>query len=170
MSVPVRRFLTQALALPFRAYLAVGDGSQRVVDELLQTSRRLVSRYLPINSESPTGAWGERCAWRFLRRRGVKLLDSNFRRRGGEIDLIGWHRYRLVFFEIKTYLAGSRSWGFERLDAGKRQRIESLAALYLPQFRAGGLGWRFDAVTVAYERGRFGQRVIRDIRWIEHAF
>jgi len=150
--------------------LTICDAIDRYFDSWLGIYRQVLARYARLDVEIPTGRWGENCAGRYLQRRGIVILDRNFQRRGGEIDLVGRHRQRVVFFEVKTFRVGSRSWGLERIDAGKSQRIENLAAVYLAGDRVGGQGWRFDAVVVQYRRGRFGQRVIGRIRWIQAIF
>ena len=48
-----------------------------------------------------TGTRKEELAADFLTRRGVKILERNFRCRQGEIDLIGMDGQYLVFVEVK---------------------------------------------------------------------
>lgn len=48
-----------------------------------------------------TGTRKEEAGGDFLTRRGVKILERNFRCRQGEIDLIGMDGQYLVFVEVK---------------------------------------------------------------------
>ena len=50
-----------------------------------------------------TGEIGERIAYEFLVDNGYKILSKNYRRKYGEIDIIGRTRDGIiVFFEVKT--------------------------------------------------------------------
>src|SRR5260370_10287438 len=51
-----------------------------------------------------TGVRGETYAYWFLRRKGYVMIARNFTYRGikGEIDLVGYDGYTLVFVEVKT--------------------------------------------------------------------
>ena len=73
------------------------------------------------------GNYGEEQACRFLKKQGVRILARNFRVRGGEIDLIGFHKSELIFFEVKT--RSGESWGTPReaIDEKKMDRIEIAA-------------------------------------------
>src|SRR5918994_5816775 len=55
-----------------------------------------------------SGAWGEDLALRYLTRRGFNLVERNYRKRRGEIDLILRYEETLVFVEVKL----RRSTGF----------------------------------------------------------
>ena len=48
------------------------------------------------------GAKGEDVAEGFLIKRGWHILSRNFRESGGELDIIGYKRGILVYFEVKT--------------------------------------------------------------------
>ncbi|MBI2327492.1 YraN family protein [Candidatus Curtissbacteria bacterium] len=48
------------------------------------------------------GKHGEDLAVEFLKRRGYKIIDRNFRIRGGEIDIVALEKSTLVFIEVKT--------------------------------------------------------------------
>ena len=128
--------------------------------------RRFLASFLAIRAELPGGRWGERVAVRFLRRRGLQILERNYHGRYAEIDIIGLERERLIFVEVKTHHRLSRSWGLDRIDVGKTRRIEKLASHYLAIQPDRVQGWRFDAVVVVYDRGRFGQRRVCSTRWI----
>ena len=48
------------------------------------------------------GAWGERTAEAYLTGGGIIVIDRNWRRRGGEIDLVAMDGETVVFCEVKT--------------------------------------------------------------------
>ena len=48
------------------------------------------------------GRYGENLAVEFLTKRGYKIIERNFRIRGGEIDIIAQDGNTLVYVEVKT--------------------------------------------------------------------
>jgi putative endonuclease len=80
------------------------------------------------------GALGERLAAEHLDRRGWKILASNARVAGGEIDLVALDRDTLVFVEVKTTRRCGRTAGTEplaRLLPRQRTRLRRLAGAWL---------------------------------------
>ena len=49
-----------------------------------------------------TGILGEKLAQDFLKKRGYRIIDTNYRCAEGEIDIIAKHRDYLVFVEVRT--------------------------------------------------------------------
>lgn len=84
------------------------------------------------------GNYGEEQACRFLKKQGVRILTRNFGVRGGEIDLIGYHKGVLLFFEVKT--RSGDSWGTPReaIDAKKMDRISVAADRFCKQYCKNG--------------------------------
>jgi putative endonuclease len=95
-----------------------------------------------------TGILGEKLARDFLRKRGYRILEANYRCPRGEIDLIARHKDFLVFVEVRT--KRSRDFGTpeESITPAKRERLITVASHYqqthnnLPQL------WRIDVVAV----------------------
>ena len=48
------------------------------------------------------GKYGEDLACHFLQKQGYKILERNFRIRGGEIDIVALDGKSLVYVEVKT--------------------------------------------------------------------
>ena len=96
-----------------------------------------------------TGLCGEKTASEWLTsRKGMKLLESRFRTKAGEIDLIMLDGETVVFVEVKTRLRSPSGSGLMTVDRKKQYRISRAAMLYLLK-----KGWtnrpvRFDAVEV----------------------
>ena len=77
------------------------------------------------------GAGFEKSAETYLRRRGLKTLERNYRCRRGEIDLVMTHGDYLVFVEVR-YRA-SREFGdpLETITPRKQRRIIAAATHFL---------------------------------------
>lgn len=101
----------------------------------------------------PLGPWGEKQAERYLKQRGFKLLERNFRCRSGEIDLIMHDQERtLVFVEVKTRAHEA----FEPVESvitqAKKTRMIRAARYFLATHQIQDRPLRFDVVCVIGEK------------------
>jgi len=112
-----------------------------------------------------TGIRGEELAQDFLKKRGYRILETNYRCPEGEIDIVARHKDTLVFVEVRT--KSSRGFGLpeESVTPTKKERLRAAAARYqqthdgLPQL------WRIDFVAVELDRNG----VLTRIELIENA-
>ncbi|HJA94428.1 MAG TPA: YraN family protein [Candidatus Eisenbergiella merdipullorum] len=103
----------------------------------------------------------EAAAALFLEKKGVHILERNFRCRQGEIDLIGREGEYLVFFEVKYRKDGFSGLPEEAVGYAKQKRICRAAKYYLYRKHLGeSVPVRFDVVAVCAER----------INWYQNAF
>jgi putative endonuclease len=94
-------------------------------------------------------------AARFLRRRGYRIIQRNWRCAAGEIDLVCADGPTLVFVEVKSRSAGGLVSPEAGLDQRKRGRLERLALQYVSaRGLEGVVDWRFDVVSVVVGRWR----------------
>ena len=110
------------------------------------------------------GNRGEAAVARYLRQKGYTLLESQWRCRFGELDLVARDRRgTLCIVEVKLRGVGSIALPREFVDSRKQQRLRSAAELYLA---SGGLDApvRFDVAEVYDEGGSLR------IEYIENAF
>lgn len=98
------------------------------------------------------GAWGEYAARAYLERVGYRTVETNFRTRFGEIDIIASRGEYIVFVEVKTRKSDQFAAAREFVTPAKQQRIMATAALWLRQ-HPSGLQPRFDVVEVYGEEG-----------------
>ena len=104
------------------------------------------------------GAAAESAAADFLAGRGLRVVERNFRVRGGEIDLICADGGTTVFVEVRY--RGRRDFGGAgaSITAEKRRRLTLAAHHWLA--RHGERDCRFDCVLMDGER----------IEWVKNAF
>jgi len=93
------------------------------------------------------GRIAESGAERFLEQQGVRVIDRNFRRRFGEIDLVAREGDVLVFVEVRKRSHRAFADGAESIDRRKRQRLLRTAEAYLQQQRWRG-PVRFDVIVL----------------------
>lgn len=93
------------------------------------------------------GRQAESGAERFLEQHGLRVIERNFRRRFGEIDLILRENDVLVFVEVRKRSHRAFADGAESIDARKRQRLLRTAEAYLQNRRWRG-PVRFDVIVL----------------------
>jgi putative endonuclease len=106
------------------------------------------------------GAAKERLACAFLQRHGLHLVDSNYRCRRGEIDLVMREGAVLVFVEVRFRASDRFGTPAETVGVRKQRRLLAAASHYLQEQRINA-PCRFDVLAVGD-----GDR----IDWIRDAF
>ncbi len=97
------------------------------------------------------GKLGEDAVAAELTRRGHTIIERNYRKPCGEIDIISRSGRFIVFTEVKTRKLNSMVSGVEAVDLRKRTRIVRTADLYLGEFETG-LQPRYDIAEVTITR------------------
>ena len=113
-----------------------------------------------------SGRRAEELAAEFLRAAGCEILQRNYRRRLGELDIVARAAGVLVIAEVRT--RASNAWGgaAASVDRRKQQRITRAASQLLQQRpELASLPVRFDVLVVS---DPYGQSPA--IEWIRHAF
>lgn len=97
---------------------------------------------------NPTARLGEDLACEFLIKKGYKILERNFRKGYGEIDIIALDKNVLVFIEVKT--RSSRKFGtpFEQIAPYKVRALERTALFYKKLHPQLPDSLRIDAIAV----------------------
>jgi len=113
------------------------------------------------------GAAGEAAVASWYERRGLEVLDRNWRCSEGELDLVV-NRPRavgardcVVFCEVKTRTGARHGIGAEAVDHRKRRRLRQLASVWLAAHPASGpRDVRFDVASVDWDGRGFAISVI----------
>lgn len=108
-----------------------------------------------------TGEEWERQAAEYLTRQGMRIVETNFRCRQGEIDLVGYHGEYLVFVEVKYRSTDRQGTALEAVDYRKQRRICRVADYYRYLHKIGmNVSVRYDVVAI--QNG--------EICWVQNAF
>lgn len=140
------------------------DGAFDEVLWLLRRSLRLLTRGARGAPES-SGDWGERRACRYLRHRGLEIIERNYRVSSGEIDIVARERETLVFVEVKTTSTLSRVPGGRRLSREKVRRLRRAVEAHLRERALPADRWRLDGIVIEYAPREHGRRTLVAIRW-----
>jgi putative endonuclease len=100
------------------------------------------------------GIEGERLAETYLTREGFAILERNYRKRCGEIDLIVEKDGILVFVEVKRSRFQGESHPELRVGYQKKLRLARTALRYLAENQPATEECRFDIITIKEQRGR----------------
>lgn len=110
---------------------------------------------------SRLGDAAESLAADFLQRRGLIILERNYRCRFGEIDLVARSGELLVFVEVRARSSEAFGGAAGSITATKRRRLVATARHYIATHRVDR-ACRFDVVLV---RGAKQQ-----VEWLTDAF
>jgi len=94
------------------------------------------------------GDYGERLAAAELERRGLEVLDRNWRCREGEIDIVARHRGSLVVCEVKTRRGDRYGSALEAITPVKAARLHRLGRAWCVAHAWKPATVRVDVVTV----------------------
>ena len=112
-------------------------------------------------NQRKVGSQYEILAAEYLTENGMKVVETNFRNRQGEIDIIGYHKGYLVFTEVKyrkTQVAGHP---VEAVTWAKQRKICMVADFYRYRHRISDqMPIRYDVIAILKD----------NIEWYQNAF
>jgi putative endonuclease len=110
--------------------------------------------HLPTNNKS-VGNQGEEIAANYLTARGYRILERNFRCKGGEVDIIARDPgdKSLAFIEVKA--RRSLTYGVPQLAVTpfKQRQISKAALTWLSKNRLHDTNARFDVIAILLHTG-----------------
>lgn len=108
---------------------------------------------IPQQSKQRVGVIGEDLASQYLTKHGFTILERNFQKRYGEIDIIAKEKETLVFVEVKTRKGSAYGSGEESITPWKVKQLVQTAHYYrmlhpnLPQ------SMRIDVIVIILTSG-----------------
>jgi len=99
------------------------------------------------------GKEGESKAVDFLKKKGYKIIETNYRKRTGEIDIIAFDPAygEYVFIEVKTRRNLKFGYPEESVDKKKMQKIIETAKTWLMDKNIDDPEWRIDIISIEWE-------------------
>lgn len=105
-----------------------------------------------MKNTSEIGKHGENVACEYLVSKKYKIIERNFQRPWGEIDIVARDRRGvLVFVEVKTMRENPALKPEDNLTKSKLKKLQKTALLYTgtnPKHLWGSVGWRIDLVAI----------------------
>jgi putative endonuclease len=116
------------------------------------------------NQQDNVGNQAERIAAEYLQKQGLKLLETNYRCRFGEIDLVMQDCKTLVFVEVRLRSSNTFGGAAYSINSSKQKKLVITAEHYLQQHNAASkLACRFDAILM-------DKTSAENVQWIQNAF
>jgi putative endonuclease len=100
-----------------------------------------------MNNSVQKGREGEKLAQDFLRNNGYQILDTNWRYRHKEIDIIAIKDHEIVFVEVKARKNTVFGRPEEAVDYQKQQHLIAAAEAYVID-KDISLNARFDVISI----------------------
>jgi putative endonuclease len=94
------------------------------------------------------GQQAEQLAAVHLERRGYRVIDRNYRYRGGELDMVARDGETLVFVEVRARRSAACGAPFETVGREKQRRVARAAEHWLVTHGLTRAFARFDVVSV----------------------
>jgi len=99
-----------------------------------------------------TGILGEKLAKDFLKKRGYRIYETNYRCPEGEVDIVARHKDSLVFIEVRSKRSLEFGSPEESITPTKMERLRAVAAHYRQTHNNLPSLWRIDVVAVEIDR------------------
>lgn len=112
------------------------------------------------------GRLGENKAVDFLKKKGFRLLERNYRCKLGEIDIIAMKGETLVFVEVRCRSSETFGLPQESVNWRKQSKIRRIAQQYLNARSEKDIKARFDVIAIMIDKE---ERLVK-IEHIENAF
>ena len=114
------------------------------------------------NPKQKFGEAGEAIAARHLKKKGYRIIETNYRTKLGEIDIIAKDKDTIVFVEVKS--RRSRQFGNPKaaVTPRKQRKISMVALQYLKARHRSNASARFDVAAVTITRDKPRIEIIKN--------
>ncbi len=105
-----------------------------------------------------TGKLGEDIAERFLRGKGYSIIEKNYWKPYGEVDIVCKKGDKLHFIEVKSVSIDLSNVTRERLrpednvHSSKLKKLGKVIEVFLSQFKYKSMDWQFDVLIVYMDK------------------
>ncbi len=99
-----------------------------------------------------TGQLGEDIAVKYLEKHGYKILNRNYRKPWGEIDIVAQQSNELVFIEVKTQNQEFEWRPEENITRHKKHQLSRIVTTYLKSNKIPeDQNWRVDVLAITLD-------------------
>ena len=113
------------------------------------------------------GKEGEKAAVRFLKKKGYRIIEKNYRNKSGEIDIVAEQDQVLVFIEVKSRADSEYGEPLEAVTPHKHRKIGQVARGFLTQHQIENRDCRFDVVGI---KGNPNEPKTWEVELVQDAF
>jgi len=112
------------------------------------------------------GKFGENVASKYLKDKGYKIKERNYRTFLGEIDIICEYKGNIIFVEVKTRRSDKFGYPEEAINFIKQRKIIKNALCYLSKYHLWEKNCCFDVILISISN----HKDIKRIKHIRNAF
>ena len=101
------------------------------------------------------GDIGERIAQKYLKKKGYLIIERNYKKPWGEIDIVGKKQGEIVFFEVKTRDAKNIEHYLPEYSVNhkKMRKLQKICETYLLENRyKTDQKWRIDVISLSIDK------------------
>jgi putative endonuclease len=95
-----------------------------------------------------TGTAGEKIACNYLTDKGYSIIETNYRCREGELDIVARRQDTLVFVEVRTKKSYRFGTPEESITALKKEHLRAAAEHYLQEHQDLPVDRRIDVIAI----------------------
>jgi len=106
----------------------------------------------------------ENIALKFLKKRGLKLIEQNYNTKLGEVDLIMREGNTIIFIEVRYRRSSAYGSACESVTYYKQQKIIKASTVYLQRNNL------YDRVNIRFDIIAISSDSIHPIEWVKNAF
>ncbi len=121
-----------------------------------------------MNEKHIRGRFGEDYTADYLINKGLEIIARNFRRKGGELDIVALDGRMLVVVEVKARKFGSITDGLDAMTVTKRRNIIRTAQRFIDETDVDFDEMRFDVAELTLTTEKVPQ--VLDFSYYEDAF
>ncbi len=122
---------------------------------------------MPQTHKQVIGKIGEEAVITYLKKRAFSILECNYLKKWGELDIIAWRDDKLHFIEVKSLSRETKGYrAEENVHPRKLQRLARTIQTYLLEKNVPeAVEWQFDVATVLVDESNRLCRVslLRDL-------
>ena len=115
-----------------------------------------------LNRRQQYGKTSERLAAEYLRHKGYRIIETNYRSPVGEIDIIARDKDTLVLVEVKARRSSRFGSPKGAVTPAKQRKISMAALDYLKRANLEDIRARFDVVAIDTTGGKTDIEVVRN--------
>ncbi len=116
----------------------------------------------PRREKKELGERGEEVAFRFLKKKGYRIIQKNYVCKVGEMDIIAKEKDTLVFIEVKTRTSALFGPPQLAVNFSKQRQLSKVALNYLKEKRLEDVKARFDVVAILLGQNQEEIELIKD--------
>jgi putative endonuclease len=133
----------------------------RFIARLCTFFQRFISKFKKTSNKNLSwqkGIQGEDLAHRYLKKKGYKILERNWRNGRYEIDIIAKDKECIVFVEVRTRQENQLCSGYDSVNQRKKQILKRGIKLYLSRMFYVNT-FRLDIISIDWIEGKDNYRL-----------